>query len=454
MHYRWKTLAILACTQIMSWGALYYAIAILAPEIQRELGWSGAAVVGAFSWSLLVSGLAATPVGVQLDRHGGRWVMGAGSLLCAVGFAALSRVHTLPGYFIAWTVLGLAMSMTMYEAAFATINREFGMRSRQAISTLTLFGGFASTVSWPLTQYLDGMIGWRDTCLIYAAAHLAICLPLHLLLPAGHRLPPRAPDAAAQPPAEEAAAPATPSTEAAAVAARAPTEDAAVAAQPPAGDLAVAPGARPAPPTHARPSVSGAPHEHSLAEAIRHPAFWKLAFAFSANSFIFSAMSVHLIPLLQQYGHTAALAVWLAALVGPMQVAGRIGEMTLGRNALPRTVGKLTFGALPAALLALLLFGAHAWAAALFCVLYGMSNGVLTIVRGTIPQTMFGRRNYGAISGALAGPALISRAAGPLAVAGLVQLNAPATLLLVLLAVALLSLGFYLLAIRARVPKI
>jgi hypothetical protein len=85
--------------------------------------------------------------------------------------------------------------------------------------------------------------------------------------------------------------------------------------------------------------------------------------------------------------------------------------------------------------------------------MYGMSNGILTIVRGTIPQTMFGRRNYGAISGALAGPALVSRAAGPLAVAGLVQMHAPATLLLVLLAVALLSLGFYLLAIRVQVSK-
>ena len=199
--------------------------------------------------------------------------------------------------------------------------------------------------------------------------------------------------------------------------------------------------------------MEAAPREHTLQEAIRHPAFWKLAFAFSANSFIFSALSVHLIPLLQQYGHGAALAVWLAALVGPMQVAGRIGEMTLGRNALPRTVGKITFGALPAALLALLLFGSHAWAAALFCMMYGMSNGILTIVRGTIPQTMFGRRHYGAISGALAGPALISRAAGPLAVAGLVQYGVPALLLLVLLAVAIASLAFYLLAIRVRVSE-
>ena len=406
MPERWKTLAVLACTQIMSWGALYYAIAILAPEIQRETGWRSEAVVGAFSWSLLVSGLAATPIGALLDRHGGRGVMGAGSLLGAAGFALLSQTHSLPVYYLAWTILGLAMAMTMYEAAFAAINRQFGMDSRKAISTLTLFGGFASTVSWPLTQYLDAHAGWRDTCLVYAAAQLLLSFPLHLLLPGSKHLPPHP--------------------------AAAPT-----------------PGLASATPS----AVEAAPREHTLQEAIRHPAFWKLAFAFSANSFIFSALSVHLIPLLQQYGHGAALAVWLAALVGPMQVAGRIGEMTLGRNALPRTVGKITFGALPAALLALLLFGSHAWAAALFCMMYGMSNGILTIVRGTIPQTMFGRRHYGAISGALAGPALISRAAGPLAVAGLVQYGVPALLLLVLLAVAIASLAFYLLAIRVRVSE-
>ncbi|MRV74386.1 MFS transporter [Duganella sp. FT92W] len=405
MPFRRINLAILACTQIMSWGALYYAIAILAPAMANDLGWRSETVIGAFSWSLLVSGAAATPVGMLIDRHGGRWVMGAGSLLCGAGFAALSNVHTVAAYYAAWTVLGVAMAMTMYEAAFATINREFGMQSRQAISTLTLFGGFASTVSWPLTQHLLGSLGWRETWLCYGVAHWLVCMPLHLLLQPGERLPPVANPGTAS------------ATSAAATATTAATPDT-------------------------------APRDHTLAEAVRHPAFWKLGFAFSANSFIFAALSVHLIPLLQQYGHAAGVAVALAALVGPMQVAGRIGEMTVGRRALPQTIGKITFGALPAALLALLLFGRHGWAAAAFCVLYGMSNGILTIVRGTIPQMLFGRRHYGAISGALAGPSLLSRAAGPLAVAALVQAGSPAVLLLVLLVAALASLACYLLAIR------
>lgn len=400
----------------MSWGALYYAIAILAPAMAADLGWRSETVIGAFSWSLLVSGAAATPVGMLIDRHGGRWVMATGSLLCGAGFAALGQVHTVAAYYGAWSVLGVAMAMTMYEAAFATINREFGMQSRQAISTLTLFGGFASTVSWPLTQHVLGLAGWRGAWQWYGAAHLLVCLPLHLLLQRGER------HAAASGPSGPSAGPA----------AAAPDDAAAAMAS---GSTAPA-------------AAATGPREHTLAEAVRHPAFWKLAFAFSANSFIFAALSVHLIPLLREYGHAAGAAVALAALVGPMQVAGRIGEMTLGRRVLPHTIGKLTFGALPAALLALLLFGRHGWGAAGFCILYGMSNGILTIVRGTIPQTLFGRRHYGAISGALAGPSLLSRAAGPLAVAALAQAGTPTVLLLVLLGAALASLGCYLLAMR------
>ncbi|SFM09165.1 MFS transporter [Rugamonas rubra] len=398
MHPARKTIAVLAVTQILSWGSLYYAIAVLAPQIRLETGWRAEAVLGAFSLSLLVSGLVATPVGVLLDRHGGRLVMGAGSLVSGAGMLLLSRSHSLPLYFAAWAVLGLAMALTMYEAAFATINREFGARGRQAISTLTLFGGFASTVFWPLTQQLDQLLGWRDTYALYGALQIAVCLPLHLLL-------------AGRPPAAPAAGPTTAAT-----------------------------------------VTTAAERSHTLHEALRHPAFWKLALAFAANSFIFSAMSVQLIPMFVQFGHAPALAVALAALVGPMQVAGRVGEMTLGRHALPQTIGKFTFAALPAALLVLLLFGARQWALALYCTLYGLSNGILTIVKGTLPAALFGRENYGAIAGALAGPALVARAAGPLAVAAIIaRAPAPAVLLTVLLGFALVSLASYLAATRQRV---
>ncbi len=387
-----KIIALLAVSQVVSWGTLYYAFAILAAGIGRELGWRAEAVFGAFSWALLVGGLVAAPVGVLLDRFGGRVVMGAGSLLCGIGFILLSRAHSLPVYYLAWTLLGAAMAATLYEAAFATLNHHFGLAARQAISTLTLFAGFASTVFWPLTLRIDSALGWRDTYLLYAALQLAVCLPLHLLL--------GGPPAAA---ARHNAAPGGP--------------------------------------------------DFTLQQALRHRTFWRLAFAFSANSFIFSALSVHLIPILQRFGHRIDTVVFMAALIGPMQVAARIVERAFAHRSRPQTVGKVAFGALPAALLALLFFGTRQSALALFCICYGASNGILTIVRGTIPQAMFGPRNYGAISGAMSGPAMLAKAAGPIAVAAVIEWNSsPTVLFSMLFAFSIASLLFYLMAIRSEAP--
>ena len=382
-----RTIGILAFTQIASWGALYYAFAVLAPDIQRELGMGKEAAFAAFSWSLLVAGVAATPVGALVDRHGGRGVMAAGSIVSAIGLAWLSRSTTVASYWGAWTAIGLAMSLTLYEAAFATINRKLDVGAPRGISTLTLFAGFASTIFWPLTLAISSRLGWRDTYLAYAGLQLAACLPLHLWL--GRDAP------------------------------------------------------RP-------PAPANAPRDsHTLGEAVRHPAFWKLALAFSANVFIFSALAVHLIPLLQSLGHAAGTAVLLAALVGPMQVAGRIGERTLAREAAPQVVGRFVFSTLPGGLLALALVGAEAWGVVLFCMLYGMSNGVLTIIRGTLPRALFGARNSGAITGAMAVPSLLAKAVGPLVGAALLSgAGGPLTLPLVLTAFAVASLLLYLSAIR------
>lgn len=390
---QWKVIGILAFTQVASWGSLYYAIAILAPDIQREFGWRAETVFGAFSWSLLAAGLASTPAGMLLDRFGGRAVMGFGSLAAGAGFVALGMAQSVAHYFIAWTILGVAMAMVLYEAAFATINREFLENARRGISTVTLFGGLASTVFWPLTLKLGSAIGWRDTCMVYALMHFLLCAPLHTLISTRKR---------------------------------------------------------------SKMPMAGGMHEarnYTLREAMREPVFWKLAFAFAANSFIFSALSVHLIPLLQQFGHSPSMVVLLAAFIGPLQVAGRVGEMTIARHARPQSVGQVTFSLLPVGLLVLLALGTHQWAVAAFCVCYGLSNGILTIVRGTVPQALFGRDNYGAISGALAGPSLISRAAGPLGAAAILQSGASPRLLLgVLLLVSIISLGFYLAAVRLQRP--
>lgn len=380
---------LLGMTQVISWGILYYAFGVMAPAIQADLRLAPAQLYGAFSWAVLVAGLASVPVGIVIDRFGGRRVMAAGSLLAGAGLLVLASSSGLAGYFAAWTIMGLGMAMTLYEAAFATLNRSLRERSRKAISNVTLMGGLASTVFWPLTAWLLGRQDWRAVCIGFAIALLAVCLPLHLLL-----------------------------------------DD---------GDAPVA-----------MASHKDAQQHYSLRQALAQPVFWLLACVFAAHAFVFSALSVHMVPLLGKIGHGGNLAVTLAALIGPMQVAGRLIERSLVGRTTPQAVGVLTFAGLPAALLVLYLLGANVWAAVLFCVLYGMTNGVLTILRGTLPQAVFGHAHYGAIAGALAAPSLIAKAGAPLLLALVLEGGDYHGLLAGLFLLSLGSFALYVLAVRSH----
>jgi MFS family permease len=383
-----RVVGILALTQVLAWGSLYYAFSVLSPHMQRALGMGAEAAVAPFAWALLLSGLISAPVGRLFDRIGGRRMMAFGSLLAAAGLVLLSRAGSIPVYWLAWSVLGIAMALTMYEAAFATINGVLADSPRRAITMVTLFGGLASTIFWPLTYALDERLGWRDTWLVFAALQLLVCAPLHALMP------PRV-----------AAAPAAPGVK----------------------------------------SIA-------LGDALRGSVFWKLAAAFAAQSLVASALTVQLIRLMHDAGHPLQTVVMLAALFGPMQVVGRIAEISIARHVRSQTIGIVTFAALPLALGILLAFIDQLAAVAVFCVVFGLSNGVLTILRGTLPQELFGRAHYGAIAGALVSPALVARAAGPLAVAGLMaETGSPRVVLALLMAIATLALACYLMAIaRAR----
>lgn len=391
----WKTISILAFTQVLSWGSLYYTIAILGPEIQKEMNWRAEIVFGAFSWSLLVAGMISTHVGIMLDRYSGRTVMGIGSLVSGCGLIGIGLIDSTAAYYTMSTVLGIGMALTLYEAAFTTINQHFTVNAREAISTLTLFGGFASTIFWPLTLKLNTLFGWRETYIAYGVAQILICFPLHFFLDKNY------------------------------------TAKKII-------------------------NLNLIPNKSiTLIEAIKHPTFWKLALAFSANSFVFSALSVHLIALLKQFGHNVKFAVMCAALIGPSQVAGRLGEKIFAKVIQSQTVGKLSFSTLPLALLILILFTADNIAVILFCLLYGFSNGVSTILKGTIPRLLFGSENYGAISGAMAGPSLVLKAAGPLVVGMMIEKNNLSSFAIVgtLLFFSSFSLVLYLKAIKYREVK-
>ena len=172
----------LGVTQILAWGSTFYLLGVLAPFIVRDTGWSYDFTVGGVSVGLLVAGLISPRVGHLIGHRGGRLVLAVGAILLAGGLLALGLAQNLAAYFAAWLVIGAGMGASLYDAAFSTLGSVYGSQSRDAITSVTLFGGFASTVCWPLTAFLVEHLGWRGACLSYAAIQIAIALPIHLIL--------------------------------------------------------------------------------------------------------------------------------------------------------------------------------------------------------------------------------------------------------------------------------
>ena len=350
---RWvATVSALGIAQIVSWGTLYYAIAVLAAPIQSDTGYSELQIVGAFSVALALSGIAAPLAGRLIDRYGGRSVMTAGSAIAAIAFFTIGTSTEFSGFLAGWLIAGVAMSACLYDAAFAMLNRGIPViHYRSAVTVLTLFGGFASTLFWPATHaLLQGLGDWRPICILYAGAHLCVCLPLHWLAI------PRVSDAAR------------------------------AAARPDSGG-------------DVRPAAT---------RTMR-----TLALAFAANTFVFSVMSVYLIRMLDARGLDASHAIVLASLIGPFQVAARVLEFALSGRISAIAAGTASFAMLSASLGVFLLVDGPGAAAFAFVGLYGASNGVMTIARGTVPAELFGREGYGATLGRLALPSLIAKALAP-----------------------------------------
>ncbi|WP_316224837.1 MULTISPECIES: MFS transporter [unclassified Bradyrhizobium] len=173
----------LGTAQTLAWGSSYYLPAILADPIAHDLGLSRNWFFAAFSASLVISGLLGPRIGRQIDRVGGRQVLCASNLVLAGGLATLGASHSLWMMALAWLLLGVGMGLGLYDAAFGALGRIYGRDARGAITGITLFAGFASTVGWPLSSWGLETIGWRDTCFAWALAHLVIGLPLNLSLP-------------------------------------------------------------------------------------------------------------------------------------------------------------------------------------------------------------------------------------------------------------------------------
>jgi len=346
-----STVALLGSAQTLAWASSYYLPAMLATPMARDLGITAPTVFAAFSLALLVSAALGPFAGRAIDRWGGRPVLVASNGVFALGLVGLGLAPGPTAMFAAWVLLGIGMASGLYEAAFAALVRLHGHASRNLITGITLIAGFASTVGWPLTTLLETQIGWRGACFAWAGLHLLLGMPLNLALPrAGPQLPPGV---------------------AAGVAASGP-----------------------------EPEGAG-----------RRRAALILAFVFAVTWFVSTAMAAHLPRLLQAGGATLAAAVAIGALVGPAQVGGRLLEFGVLRHVHPLLSARLAALMHPVGAALLAVVGAPL--AALFAILHGAGNGILTIAKGTLPLVLFGPHGYGLRQGVLMVPARVAQASAP-----------------------------------------
>jgi MFS family permease len=182
-HPATHAICALGITQICAWGTTLYALGVLGKPIAADTGWSQSLVFGGLTVGLLVSSAVSAYIGRAIDRRGGRGIMSVGSIVMAIGLVLLSLVTEPYGYLAVWALLGIAMRMSLYDAAFAALVQVTPSRGRRAISYLTLFGGFASSVFWPIGHALNAEYGWRTTLLIFAAINIVVCLRPRWLKP-------------------------------------------------------------------------------------------------------------------------------------------------------------------------------------------------------------------------------------------------------------------------------
>ncbi|KIA63648.1 MFS transporter [Nocardia vulneris] len=345
-----KAVRCLGVSQLVCWGVTYYLVGIFGGSIGADLGWSETRVQGGFSVALLVMGCASPLVGRCIDRFGGRPVLATGSVLAGLGCAGVATTSSVGWYCLSWIVLGAAMRCTLYDAAFATLARLGGGHAKRPMSQITLLGGLASTVFWPIGHGLAEALGWRGAMLVYAGFALStlpmhLAIPRHVPLPVETRSPAAAPVAAAR-------------------------------------DDRVA--------------------------AVLYAAIM------TGVGFLASGLSAHLIGILTGLGLAVGTAVWVSTLRGIAQSAARLGDVLFGRSLAAPDLNLISLALLLFSFLVGFGGGRVLVLAAACAALYGAGNGLATITRGTLPLALFPVHGYGARVGRLLLPSFLLSAAGPL----------------------------------------
>ncbi len=376
----------LGLTQIVGWGTTFLMPSVLGRHIERDLGLPSEIVYGGITVMFGVGALFAPRVGRLLDRTGARSVMTVGSIVYALSLAALSFSQGLVTYLLCWAAMGIASTLALNTPASIALAQVAGARARQAIAVLAIVGGFASTVFWPVSEALEVFFSWRGVLLIYAAIHLLVCAPVHLLMLPG----------------------------------------------------------RPSIGTHATAGPGTAPVASDHTKRI----FLLLAVAFSCGAFIFTGFIVHAIGVMRGLGHDPASALLLASLIGPAQVAVRVFELMFGHRYSITSSTLFAAAVLPLGLGLAFLAGGN-FAVALLCLLaYGIANGLKAVLRATLPLALFGRAQFGTYLGRLALPQGIVSAAAPPVLAAVMANHGAEGVLAVTFIVAMVAFAATVMLVR------
>jgi len=378
----------LGLSQLVAWGTMHYLIAVFGPPLGAELGWSPALVQAGFSLALVVMGTTSAMAGRWINARGGRQAMMAGCWCGAAGCALLASCHDLVAYYLGWVLLGLGMRLALYDAAFAALAFLGGAAAKRAMSQITLFGGFASTVFWPVGQALADGLGWRGALWVYALL-LVGCSALHLAIPATR----------------------------------------------------VGTQAGPA-------AVSTTPATRTAATRLDTWLYGLIAVLVLVMQ---TGVAAHFLALIRGLGWNAQTAVTLSTLLGVGQFTGRAWVVAWGHRHDAIALNLLPSSFLAAAYAVALLAGSTLAGAAAFAFLYGAGNGIATITRGAMPLLLFDTAQYGRIVGVILRPAFLLSAAAPVAAAIALQRLGNAGTLGVALAISITLLAASaLLAVRHR----
>lgn len=390
---------VLGAGQVCSWGSLYYTFPLIAQSMQQELGWSKSELFGAATLGLICAALVSYPIGVAIDRGHGKSVMGWASIASALMLIWWSHIDSILPFYIVITLIGGLQAGILYEPAFAVLARRVGpLKARAGITTITFWGGFASTVFIPLTQWMIDLWDWRDTLVALAGVNL-ICAAVYFYL--------------------------------------------------------IRPEMDAIHEHHDQAKQANIERDKQIVRrALTNTTFWLLIISLVVYAAMFSAFTFHMYPLLQESGISTKEVVQAIAIIGPAQVAGRVVISIFAARAPMRIIGAVVVTTFPFTFAALLFDSITFWLVAVVFAVYGFANGIFTIVRSLVVPEMLSPHAYGALNGLLTIAATLARAVGPVAAAWLWSIDQSyhEVLVWIVISAIVLMVTFFLAGIVSQRP--